>query len=183
MTCSKSDIRAHFATVPSLPNKKSKRPRDAQVRNLGEPSNKKQKAREAISGLLLNCPGPRGTKRKRSKTLLDGGKAPAAEKVARTNSRPSVHDLSDTAMPTLHPTETRIVVSTRAPLLGPSLNLVTVPTCGSTASTELTHRLPASLPHPELHVCLPQPSVPDIVPCLASSPLGSTTTSHPLNER
>ena len=182
-TCSTSDIRAHFAAVPSLPNKKCKRPRDAQVRNLGEPSNKKQKAREAISGLLLNCPGPRGTKRKRSKTLLDGGRAPAAEKVARTNSRPTVHDLSDTAMPTLHPTETRIVVSTRAPLLGPSLNLVTVPTCGSSASTELTHRLPASHPHPDLHVCLPQPSVPDIVPCLASSPLGSTTTSHPLNER
>ena len=69
-TCSTPDIRVHFVAVPTQCSAKSKRTRDVQVHSQGEPSLKKQKALEAIAGLLCNHPWLPGTTRKRKRTML-----------------------------------------------------------------------------------------------------------------
>jgi hypothetical protein len=184
MTGSTSDIRAHFMTVPTHPSMKTKRPRDAQVRSCGEPSLKKLKAIEAIPGLLRNCPWRQGTKRKRTRTLPDGDAARAEEGDALIPDTIVMHVSSEIAMPTPFLTVKRNRETTRAPIAGPSLNLSTITAHGSTASTEPTHLELVPI-HPELHDCPAPPTVPvhAIIPSLASLPLGSTTTSTPLNER
>ena len=95
-----------------------------------------------------------------------------------------MHVSSVNAMPTPFLNVKRNRETTRAPIAGPSLNLSTITAHGSTASTEPTHLELVSI-HPELHDGPAPPAVPvhAIIPSLASLPLGSTTTSTPLNER
>jgi hypothetical protein len=180
-TCASTDIRAHFVAVPTQGNAKSKRPRDAQVHNQGEPSLKKQKAREAIAGLLCNCPWqPEVKQRKRKRTQLDEGAASAMEGDASLTSPTLLHDMSDTVLPPLYLNKVPNDVLTRAPPLGPRLNLITVNVSGSTATTEPTHVIPD---HTYFPASLALPVVPVHVVSLSSLPLGNTTVSHPLNER
>ena len=87
--------------------------------------------------------------------------------------------------PTLHVNVPNNCLPTRAPSLGPSLTLVTVPACcGSTASTEPTHLLPVLCVRTQLPVGLAE-SVDQVnVVSLSSLPLGFfTAISNPLNER
>ena len=93
-----------------------------------------------------------------------------------------MHALSDTVMPNLPRNITRHCKTTLAPIPGPSLNLTTVTVSGETAVMVPTHLLPEN---PVLYACPVLPAVPthQNIPCLASLPLGSTTTSKPLNER
>ena len=116
--------------------------------------------------------------------LPDGDAARAEEGDALIPDTTVMHVLSETAMPTTFLTVKRNRETTRAPIAGPSLNLSTITAHGSTASTEPTHLELVPI-HPELHDCPAPPTVPvhAIIPSLASLPLGSTTTSTPLNER
>ena len=80
--------------------------------------------------------------RKRKRTRPDGGAAPTVEGDASLISPMLIHDMSDTVMPPLYLNEVPNDVLTRAPPLGPSLNLIIVNVSGSTATTEPTHVVP-----------------------------------------
>ena len=93
----------------------------------------------------------------------------------------AMHALSDTVMPNLPRNITRKRETTLAPIPGPSLNLTTVTVSGETAVTVPIHLLPKN---PVLYAYPVLPAVPTHqTPSRASLPLGSTTTSKPLNER
>ena len=179
-TSTSPDIRAHFAAVTPQSSTKAKRARDAQVRSHGEPSLKKLKARAAIPEFLSNFPWQQGTKRKRARTLLEEG---AAASVGGAALSTVMNVLSGTFLPPLHVNVPNNCLPTRAPYLGPSLTLVTIPACGSTASTEPTHLLPVLCVRTQLPVGLAEPVVHVNVVSLSSLPLGTTTISNPLNER
>jgi len=179
-TSTSPDIRAHFAAVTPQSSTKTKRARDAQVRSHGEPSLKKLKARAAIPEFLSNFPWQQGTKRKRARTLLEEG---AAASVGGAALSTVMNVLSGTFLPPLHVNVPNNCLPTRAPYLGPSLTLVTIPACGSTASTELTHLLPVLCVRTQLPVGLAEPVDHVNVVSLSSLPLGTTTISNPLNER
>ena len=107
--------------------------------------------------------------------------AQAVEGGARTTAISVMHILSDTVNlnPFLNITRNREITLT--PIPGPSLNLPTITASGYAALMDPNHLLPE---HPELYARPVLPAVPaHIIPCLASFPLGSTTTSKPLNER
>ena len=122
-----------------------------------------------------------GDKEEANKTPQDGGAIQAVERDAPTTAITAMHTLSDTVMPNLPRSITRKRETTLAPIPRPSLNLTTVTASGDTAVTEPTHLLPEN---PVLYAYPVLPAVPTHqIPSLASVPLGSTTTSKPLNER
>jgi hypothetical protein len=143
------------------------------------------KAIEAIPGLLRNCPWRQGTKRKRTRMLPDGDATRAEEGDSLFPDTIVMHVSSVIAMPTQYVNVLTTCSPTRAPLPGPSLNLVTVNVHvpGSSVAMEPTPFIPDIFVHTQLPVGIAIPVISVNVVSLSSLPQGSTTISHPLNER